>query len=290
VYRDLKPQNVMLDAAGFLKLVDFGLAKRLPESTSRTYTAVGTLFYMAPEVIRLQGYGFEADIWSLGVLLYELVCGCLPFGDVCAEFYDPVADDEAATIASILEDDLQFPARYNDSAGKRLLQGLLCKQAPSRMGAGVRGWEEIRDHKFFKAGVEGNLFGTIMGREAGPPIVPSGEHFSDERELDEKVTLSDADEFELDSPADVVRERILGAFRRFDIRGDGTINPGELRRLLRLIDPVTFAGDAADKLLSAAGAGENGAVPFEEFLAWVTGDQSAEAIDFRKAVELDVHT
>mmetsp|Transcript_4048 Transcript_4048/g.11417 ORF Transcript_4048/g.11417 Transcript_4048/m.11417 type:complete len:460 (-) Transcript_4048:494-1873(-) len=284
IYRDLKPENVMLDAAGFVKLVDFGLAKRLAESTSRTYTVAGTLLYLAPEAIRGHGYGFSVDMWSLGVLFYELVCGDLPF---CEQVDGEVNEHE--TMASILEDDLRFPARYNDSAGKKLLQGLLCKQAQNRAGAGVRGWQEVKDHKYFKAGVDGDLFGMIMGREISPPVVPSGEKYSNERELNETVTLSDADELAPDSPADEVRERVLGAFKRFDIRGDGTIDSGELRKLLRLLDPVTFAGDAAEKLLSAVGTGKDGAVPFDEFLTWVAGDQSVEATDFRKAVDLDLH-
>ncbi|CAK0883975.1 unnamed protein product, partial [Prorocentrum cordatum] len=221
VYRDLKPENVMLDAAGFVKLVDFGLAKRLAESTSRTYTVAGTLLYLAPEAIRGHGYGFSVDMWSLGVLFYELVCGDLPF---CEQVDGEVNEHE--TMASILEDDLRFPARYNDSAGKKLLQGLLCKQAQNRAGAGVRGWQEVKDHKYFKAGVDGDLFGMIMGREISPPVVPSGEKYSNERELNETVTLSDADELAPDSPADEVRERVLGAFKRFDIRGDGTIDSG----------------------------------------------------------------
>merc|ERR1719476_207717 len=81
VYRDLKPENVMLDAAGYLKLIDFGSAKKLDPSCLRTFTMVGTPHYMAPEVMKQKGYGTDVDVWALGVILYELVCGYLPFGD-----------------------------------------------------------------------------------------------------------------------------------------------------------------------------------------------------------------
>merc|ERR550537_2040480 len=62
VYRDLKPENVMLDAQGYLKLIDFGIAKKLEEGRSKTFTMIGTPHYMAPEVMRGHGYSTEIDI------------------------------------------------------------------------------------------------------------------------------------------------------------------------------------------------------------------------------------
>eukprot|EP00913_Durusdinium_trenchii_P023011 g21606.t1 len=91
VYRDLKPENVMVDSRGYVKLIDFGIAKRLDEDRQnfdgRTFTCIGSPHYMAPEAIlsRREGYGTEVDTWALGILLYELVCGCQPFGDAVKE-------------------------------------------------------------------------------------------------------------------------------------------------------------------------------------------------------------
>jgi protein kinase A len=73
VYRDLKPENVMVCETGHLKLIDFGLSKILQED--RTYTLCGSPEYMAPEVLTKQGYSFSVDYWALGVLIYELYCG-----------------------------------------------------------------------------------------------------------------------------------------------------------------------------------------------------------------------
>ena len=82
IYRDLKPENVILKLDGYLKLVDMGTAKKLTmENRFKTMTIIGTPHYMAPEIILGKGYSFSADWWSLGVMLYEMACGKLPYGE-----------------------------------------------------------------------------------------------------------------------------------------------------------------------------------------------------------------
>ncbi len=72
----------MVEADGYLRLIDMGTAKQLKQQSGfRTFTIIGTSHYMAPEVMQGKGYSFSVDIWSLGVLLYEFVCGHLPFGE-----------------------------------------------------------------------------------------------------------------------------------------------------------------------------------------------------------------
>jgi len=76
IHRDIKPENIMLAKSGAIRLIDFGLSKTADKK--KLSTVAGTPYYMAPEV--LDGdYGPKADIWSLGVLLYVLVSGYLPF-------------------------------------------------------------------------------------------------------------------------------------------------------------------------------------------------------------------
>ena len=78
IFRDIKPENIMVLTNGYIKLIDFGTAKAI---TDRTMTTIGTPHYMAPEVILNDGYSFEVDFWSIGICMYEFMCGPVPFGE-----------------------------------------------------------------------------------------------------------------------------------------------------------------------------------------------------------------
>lgn len=86
----MKPENVIVNLQGYAKLIDFGTAKIIK---GRTATTVGTPHYMAPEVIQKKPYGLSVDLWSLGIMLFEFICGDVPFGGTCEsvmEIYDEV--------------------------------------------------------------------------------------------------------------------------------------------------------------------------------------------------------
>ena len=97
----------MVESAGYLKLIDMGTAKRLkPSNGYRTFTIIGTPHYMAPEVMKGKGYTFAVDIWTLGVVLYEFVCGSLPFGDDM--------DDPYEIHNVVMSTELKYPSFFND--------------------------------------------------------------------------------------------------------------------------------------------------------------------------------
>lgn len=181
VYRDLKPENIMLDAQGYLKLIDFGSAKKLDSSCLRTFTMVGTPHYMAPEVMRGKGYGVEVDIWALGVILYELVCGYLPFGDN--------VDNTGDVCKAVLAGHLNFPPELEEKT-RDLIAGLLVLKPQARLGCDAHGCEEIKRAPFFGldglvvdgSGDEGrpardsvDFFTLLIGRELQAPIPPSSQ-------------------------------------------------------------------------------------------------------------------
>jgi cGMP-dependent protein kinase len=77
-HRDLKPENIMVGTDGYPLLIDFGTAKVVEE---RTFTSLGTPHYIAPEILVGGGYNLAVDYWSFGVILFEFIYGCLPFGE-----------------------------------------------------------------------------------------------------------------------------------------------------------------------------------------------------------------
>merc|ERR1719486_1730251 len=113
MYRDLKPENVLLDFRGNAELVDFGCCKK----KARTNTLVGTPEYFAPETIQGKGYTCAIDWWALGVMMHEFICGPLPFGRD--------TEDQLELFREILEAPLQFPPYVTDDAAIQVISGLL---------------------------------------------------------------------------------------------------------------------------------------------------------------------
>ena len=113
IYRDLKPENVLLDSNGHMALTDFGLCKEQTNPDERAETFCGTAEYLAPEVLKGEGYGKAVDWWSLGILLYEMISGLPPFFSENVQLmyrkilyseltFPPTMSVEAASILSVV--------------------------------------------------------------------------------------------------------------------------------------------------------------------------------------------
>lgn len=158
VYRDLKPENCLLDSEGHLLLTDFGLSKVAADDDDRCNSVLGTIEYMAPEVIEGKNYGMAVDYWSLGAIGFDLLTGAPPFG----------GNNHAKIQQNILRQKLQLPYFLGPDA-KDLLTRLLRKEPCKRLGGNMpKDMKAIKQHRFFRK-ID---WAKLERREMEPPIQP----------------------------------------------------------------------------------------------------------------------
>ena len=174
VFRDLKPENLLLDAEGHLHLADFGLSKQVISHEQPLHTFCGTPYYLAPEIVQVsktRGYGKAVDWWAVGVLMFELLTGNPPFqGANLQGVYTAIVNLPSARLMNELR-------KAGVSAGAQaLIIGLLNRNPAERLGSGPDDALEIQQHPYFAG--EGALdWDAVLNKEIAPGYAPevSGE-------------------------------------------------------------------------------------------------------------------
>ncbi|KAI6182162.1 Non-specific serine/threonine protein kinase [Aphelenchoides bicaudatus] len=207
VYRDLKPENILLDRDGHLVVTDFGLSKESLGTTGKTYSFCGTVEYMAPEVVNRRGHSAAADWWSLGVLMYEMLTGRLPFQ----------GETRQDTMTQILKAKLTMP-NFLSREAQSLLRSLFKRVPENRLGYGQNGHKQIKEHSFFST-ID---WQKLYRRELQPPFQPT---------LTSDVTCYFDTEFTRktpkDSPAHPASVNAHELFRGFSFVATGVLEADE---------------------------------------------------------------
>ncbi|KAH8878208.1 E3 ubiquitin-protein ligase [Schistosoma japonicum] len=159
VYRDLKPENVLLDYLGHVKLTDFGLSKERVDRDNLTHTFCGTIEYMAPEILLRQGHGRAVDWWSLGTLMYDMLSGSILRGDF-------------------------VPVPYLSREAISLISKLLVVDVNKRLGSGPSDSEAIKMHPFFR----NTDWDLVLKKQVEPPFKPTLTSDTDVSLFDPKFT------------------------------------------------------------------------------------------------------
>uniref|UniRef100_A0A8C0DBB9 G protein-coupled receptor kinase n=1 Tax=Balaenoptera musculus TaxID=9771 RepID=A0A8C0DBB9_BALMU len=160
VYRDLKPENILLDDYGHIRISDLGLAVKIPEG-DLIRGRVGTVGYMAPEVLNNQRYGLSPDYWGLGCLIYEMIEGQSPFRGRKEKVKREEVDRR------VLETEEVYSHKFSEEA-KSICKMLLTKDAKQRLGCREERAAEVKRHPFFR-----NMnFKRLEAGMLDPPFIP----------------------------------------------------------------------------------------------------------------------
>lgn len=176
IYRDIKPENIMVDRRGFIKFIDLGTAKFMKKKSHyiKSSTIIGTPHYMAPEVIEGRGYSYTADLWSLGICLYEFMVGRVPFAQDSEEPFEIYSE--------IKNTEIGFPKFFvkpENAEAIQFIRQLLSRVPESRM-TGLN-YSALKLNKWLR-NVEWDL---LIEKLVTPPFVPPEEKIVSQSEIEE---------------------------------------------------------------------------------------------------------
>lgn len=201
IYRDLKPENVLIDMTGFLKLADFGLCKNVGPD-GRTTSFCGTPEYIVPEVLLRRPYSFEIDWWALGALLFEMLVGLPPFYD----------NDVQTMYHKILYQPLQCQ-QLNPNA-QAILHGFLNRDPEQRLGK--RSSQDIYSHPFF----HGLEWKDLLEKKIHIPWKPKLVNLMDTSNFDQEFTRMTPADSKPTPTALAFTHSVQDQFRGFTYVGD----------------------------------------------------------------------
>lgn len=171
IYRDLKPENLLLDMEGHVKVTDFGLSKEGVADNMSAQTLCGTPEYLAPEILSKAGHGKAVDWYSLGALIYEMLTGLPPY----------YTRDREKLFERIKRGELSYPS-YMSTEAKETLQGLMRKDPHKRLGSGPGDGEELKASPFFRQ----QDWAAVYEKRIAPPFKPDVKDEADVKYFDKE--------------------------------------------------------------------------------------------------------